>query len=73
MADPDHTGHEGSMSEDNDPVFRTVGICHVCDHRRSVFTCKAFPDGIPLEIMKGDVMHTSPYPGDGGIVFVRAT
>lgn len=62
----------GSMSPDNDPVFEAVGICFSCDHRRSVLTCKAFPDGIPQEILRGDVMHTSPYPGDHGIVFRRA-
>lgn len=59
----------GSMSPDNDPVFEQVGICHQCAHRRGVLTCKAFPNGIPQEILRGDVMHTSPYPGDQGIVF----
>lgn len=73
MADPDPEGHQGSMSEDNDPVFETVGICHVCVNRTSLFRCRAFPNGIPQEILRGDVMHTSPYPGDGGILFVRGT
>lgn len=71
MADPDSTGHEGSMSEDNDPVLEVVGICHSCVHRTSLFNCKAFPDGIPAEILRGDFMHTRPFPGDHGIQFLR--
>lgn len=63
----------GSMSPDNDPVFHEVGICAHCANRTSVFNCKAFPQGIPREIMRGDVMHTTPYPNDHGIQFVRAT
>lgn len=30
-------------------------------------TCKAFIDGIPMEIWNGDIDHDKPYPGDGGI------
>lgn len=31
--------------------------------------CKAFPRGIPFEILNGKVMHTKPYPNDNGILF----
>jgi hypothetical protein len=72
MSDPDPQGHRGSMSMDNDPVFEEVGICFKCVERTSVRSCRAFPQGIPREILRGDVMHTSPYPGDNGIVFRRA-
>ncbi len=45
--------------------------CFFCKHMgRPLSTkCKAFPDGIPIEIIKGKVFHDSPYPGDHGIQF----
>ncbi len=33
------------------------------------FTCKAFPDGIPDEILFNEADHTKPYKGDNGIRF----
>jgi hypothetical protein len=35
-------------------------------------TCTAFPKGIPQEILRGENDHTSPVPGDGGIVYKPA-
>lgn len=53
-----------------DPVFERLGICHTCVHRRANgLNCDAFPEGIPVEIIIGDVLHTSPYPGDNGIQY----
>lgn len=57
------------LARDNDPVLEKVGICHTCAHRRGVWTCNAFTDRIPNEILGGDVAHTSPYPGDNGIIY----
>ena len=59
------------FAKDNDPVFEQLGICHTCKRRRANgMTCEAFPDGIPVVILVGDVIHTSPYPGDGGLTYV---
>lgn len=31
--------------------------------------CKAFPEGIPVEVWLGSMPHTKPLPGDHGIQF----
>ncbi len=52
------------------PVFSPV--CFYCRHLKLAFgirECLAFPNGIPLEIWKGENPHTEPYPGDNGIQF----
>lgn len=38
----------------------------------TVATCKAFPQGIPQIILRGENPHTEPVPGDGGIVYSPA-
>ena len=58
-----------TFARDNDPVLEKVGICHTCKHRRGVWTCAAFTERIPNEILGGEVSHTRPYPGDNGITF----
>lgn len=44
--------------------------CEGCKHMliRNT-TCKAYPDGIPNTIVSGAHDHTTPYPGDNGILF----
>lgn len=34
-----------------------------------VFVCRAFPSGIPDEILSGQETHLRPVPGDNGIVY----
>jgi hypothetical protein len=44
-------------------------LCFFCTHYKEDATCKAFPNGIPKEIMRSEKDHTEPYPGDNGIQF----
>lgn len=42
--------------------------CGSCRHRAATeFKCTAYPDGIPKEIILGQVLHEEPYAGDHGI------
>jgi hypothetical protein len=58
----------------------TAPICIDCKHFvNKDWSCKAFPEGIPQEILVGipykdnpgynRFEHTRPYPGDHGILF----
>lgn len=60
----------GAVTEDR-PVMIEEGICHECRHRLSPLTCRAFPERIPAEILRGKFDHRKPYPGDGDIRFER--
>lgn len=44
-------------------------ICLDCLHYQGSLKCKAYPSGIPEEIVKSKVDHTKPYKGDHGIQF----
>lgn len=41
--------------------------CILCKHYKGLFTCDAYPDRIPEEILTGEVDHDEPYEGDHGI------
>jgi hypothetical protein len=46
--------------------------CRFFDHKvleADGFVCKAFPEGIPDEILMSDFDHRTPYPGDNDIQF----
>lgn len=57
--------------EDEEIKLDAVGICHSCTHRIGLYTCEAFPHGIPYPILTGNFLHIDPYPGDGGIRYER--
>ena len=44
--------------------------CSLCKHcYDSSFDCKAYPNGIPEEILIGKHDHKYPYSDDNGIIF----
>lgn len=48
-------------------------LCMECKYlyRPVDFKCKAFPKGIPKEIVEARVDHRKPYKGDNGIQFEK--
>lgn len=47
-------------------------MCNYCKHYTAMPNspdCEAFPDGIPNDILDEKPPHTSPYPGDHGMLF----
>ena len=47
-------------------------LCNTCKHRDAVsITCKAFPAGIPVDILTGKIDHRGAYPGDRGIRYEK--
>lgn len=50
-----------------------IPICFECKHFQGAWKgaprCKAFPNGIPRELMREKAKHDAPYPGDHGIQF----
>lgn len=55
---------------DNFIPKNAAALCARCaNHILGTLTCRAFPNGIPKEVLCGEHKHTTPYPGDNGIVF----
>ena len=55
-------------------TYPITPICYKCKHfdyerRMLCFECKAYSNGIPDEIIDGEVDHTKPYKDDNGIQF----
>ena len=43
--------------------------CALCGNYKRELNCKAFPWGIPKQILDGDHDHNEPFKGDNGIRF----
>lgn len=43
--------------------------CAMCKHYIRDNKCEAYPDGIPADILTGQVSHKEPVDGDNGIQF----
>ena len=46
---------------------------HFCQNTDVDLGCTAFPDGIPKQIISGQIGHQKPYPGDHGILYAPKT
>ena len=52
------------------PIVAVSPQCNRCKHLEpKTVTCKAFPDGIPKDLLFNRRDHQNPYPGDHGIQF----
>lgn len=50
-----------------------ITLCSECKHlfksKKGMPSCRAYPNGIPREILTLEADHTKPYKGDNGIQF----
>jgi hypothetical protein len=50
-----------------------IPICNTCKHfKKESWTCDAFRDGIPVEIISGESDHSKPLPGQGNQIVYEA-
>ena len=58
------------MALDNFIPLNAARQCGSCKHHVPMtLTCKAFPVGIPRELICGRWDHRESYPGDNGILY----
>ena len=59
---------ENLKTKDMAILTNAAAQCATCKNRNGrTLTCKAFPRGIPMEILRGRHDHKEPYPRDNGI------
>lgn len=56
----------------DDMKLSVFAPCDDCTHYRGSHKCKAFPQGIPSDILDGSNDHRSEYPGDNGIKWEKS-
>ncbi len=48
-------------------------VCSNCKWFKVIeFSCKAFPDGIPLQVLSGEKDHNQPLPDQGNTIIFKA-
>ena len=57
---------KGFYPDREGPIERI--LCNRCSHLHNDMTCDAFPNGIPMAILRNGE-HFLPVAGDNGIVF----
>ena len=65
----------GDWSDTGTVHFTRPAQCRICKHLRDarLWTCDAFPYGIPAAILSNRFDHRNPFPGDHGIRFEPIT
>lgn len=48
--------------------WQNTPLCNLCIHKKPGIKCDAFPEGIPMEILRTNE-HFLPVDGDQGIIF----
>jgi hypothetical protein len=63
---------DGEASVENASRMSISEECASCVHfSRNCPACRAFPNGIPEDILSGRVSHEDEYDGDGGYRYTR--
>ena len=62
----------GRLTDEGSMAFIRLGECE-CNDCKHVFdngySCEAYPEKIPSDILTGQALHRTPYDGDNGIKF----
>ena len=68
---PEFTGSKELQEAYTEFAYDIIGepMCMSCSYSNHDSTCDAYPNGIPLEILSGEVNHFLPYEGDSGIQY----
>lgn len=56
---------------DTEGVTFYTPLCCSCKHKVDVWTCKAYPSGIPAKISTGEANHNFPFLGDHMVVYEK--